>query len=442
MTEVDTSGLASLANAIITQAKKMGAIAAETAISVNSGFAINVRKNQVETIHQAKEKGVSVTVYFNYRSGSASSSDLSQKGIDLMLEKACHIAKFTEEDPCVGLADKKLMAYQYPNLDLYHPWSINIQDAIQLAKESEACGMSQNKFITNSEGFSINTDDAFNIYANSHDFCGSVFTTQHSMNCTLVAEKNHEMQRDYYYTVARDPQDLEKPDQVAIKAAQKAAQRLGAKKIATQKCPVIFKADIASELVNDFVRAIYGANIYRKSSFLLDRINHQVFPHHINIEENPLLPKALGSYPYDDEGVKILQSDLVVDGILKRYILDSYSARKLNMQTTGNAGGIRNLIVKPGTLTFNDLLKKMGRGLLVTELNGESTNIVTGDYSCGVFGYWVENGQIQHPVNGVTIADNLKNVLLKIEEISTDVDHRHNILIGSILINEMIVGGN
>lgn len=427
---------------ILSQAKKLGASAAEVTINADDGFSINVRKNSVENIEYSKEKKLCITVYFGYRSGFATTSDLSPPAIAKTVEKACYIAKFTNEDPFSGLADKELLAFDYPDLDLYHPWKIEVSDAIDLAKNCENTALSYNKLINNSEGTSVNSHTNFSFYGNSLDFYGDVASTAHSINCTLVAESNNEMQRDHYYTVNRDPVFLENTDDIATKAASQTIKRLGAKRISTMECPIIFSAQLASELIGSFVGAIYGTNLYRKTSFLVDHLGKQIFPKQIQIEENPLLHKAIGSTPFDNEGVKLNRSDVVVDGVLKRYLLDNYSARKLKMKSTGNAGGVHNLILKPGDLSLNNLIKKMGSGLLITEMLGSGVNIVTGDYSRGIFGYLIENSEIQYPVTGATIAGNLKDIFMNIEDIGNDVDYRHNILTGSILINKMTVAGN
>lgn len=433
-----------LAGDIISQAKGMGATAVEVGADASSGFSVSVRKNKVETIEHSNEKTLGVTVYFGCRTGSATTSDLKPQAIQAMLEKACHIARFTSVDPFVGLADSELMAYGYQNLDLdlYHPWQIKVEEAIDLAKNAETKGFSYDKRLVNSEGTSLDTFKTFNLYANSHSFCGATVTTRHSFTSGFIAEEKGQMQRDYYYTVARDARDLENADQVALQAAERTINRLNAQRITTRKCPIIFSAEIASDLIGNFIRAIMGSNIYRKASFLLDRLHSQVFAKHINIEENPLLPKALGSAAFDGEGVKLSRNNIVVDGVLQRYVLDSYSARKLKMKTTGNAGGIHNLIIKAGELDLNGLLRKMGTGLLVTDLMGDGVNIVTGDYSRGIFGYWVENGTIQYPVTGVTIAGNLKDMLLNIVAVGNDIDYRSNILTGSILLDKMTVAGS
>lgn len=438
----NAENIQNLTTSIINQAKKMGATAAEVAANIDSGFTVNVRQNNVETIEHHKTKGVGVTVYFGQHFGAAASSDLSPEALKTVLEKACYIARFTEEDRCTGLAEKELMAYDYPNLDLYHPWSLTIEETIELAKNSEASGLAKDPRITNSEGVGVNTTSSYSAYANSHDFYGAVESTKHSISCSFIANHNKEMQRDYYYTIARNPKDLESGKDVAIKAAERTVDRLGTKRISTRKCPIIFNAEMASSLIGNFVSAISGTNLYRKASFLLDHLQQPVFANHINIDEDPFLPKGLGSSPFDAEGVKLYRSDIVKDGILQRYVLDSYSARKLKMKTTGNAGGIHNLTVKTSPLDFNGLLKKMDTGLLVTEVMGGGVNIVTGDYSRGVFGYWVQNGKIQYPVTGATIAGNLKDILLRIIAVGNDVDYRSNILTGSMLLDEMTVAGS
>ncbi len=431
-----------LTSDIIKQAKKMGATAVEVDADISSGFSVKVRKNKVETIEHSNGKTLGVTVYFGYRTGTATTSDLKPEAITTMIEKACHIARFTSEDTFVGLADSELMAYDYQDLDLYHPWQVKVEEAIDLAKSAETKGFSYDKRLTNSEGFGIDTFQALNVYANSHGFCGTTIATKHSFGCSFIAEDKNDMQRDYYYTVARDACDLEKADSVAIEAAKRTINRLNAQRITTRKCPIVFIAEIASSLISNFIRATHGNNIYRKTSFLVDCLHKPVFAKHINIEENPHIPKALGSAAFDGEGVKLFRSDIVIDGVLERYVLDSYAARKLKMKTTGNAGGVHNLIIKTSDLDLNKLLCKMGTGLLVTELMGDGVNIVTGDYSRGIFGYWVENGQIQYPATGVTIAGNLRDMLLNIVAIGSDVDYRSNILTGSILLDKMTIAGS
>lgn len=429
-------------NDIIKQAKKLGATAVEVDASIGSGFSINVRKHKVETIEHSNGKSLSVTVYFGDRSGSANTADFNPQSIRSVIEKSCYIARFTSQDPFVGLADPTLMAYNYQDLDLYHPWRINVEEAIDLAKNAESRGFSYDKRITNSDGVALDTANIFDIYANSHGFYGTTEATRHDFSCAFIAEDNNEMQRDYYYTVACNAGDLENTEQVAIKAAKRTINRLNAQKLTTRTSPVIFSAEIAKNLINTFITAIHGNNIYRNYSFLVNQLQKPVFAKHIHIEENPLIPKALGSAAFDEEGVRLSRNDIVVNGVLQRYVLDSYAARKLNMQTTGNAGGVHNLIVRTDKLDLDGLLHKMGTGLLVTEIMGDGVNIVTGDYSRGIFGYWVENGCIQYPVTGVTIAGNLKDMLLNIVAVSNDIDYRSNILTGSILLDKMTIAGS
>jgi PmbA protein len=431
-----------LAFDIIAKTKKLGATATEVAYDAVNGFAVNIRNNEIDTVEHNNGKNLELTVYFGDRTGSASTTDLSPQAIQNIIEKACYIAKFTTPDPFAGLADSSLMAYDYQDLDLYHSWPIDIKEAINLAKNAEKKGLAYDKKIINSEGFAIDSFNNLEIYANSHGFCGQVLSTKHGLSCSLIAEDKNNMQRDYYYTVARDFKDLETADQVALTAAKRTRDRLNARKISTRTCPVIFNAETARTLISSFIHALNGNNIYRKTSFLLASIQKKILPEYINIIENPLIPKALGSATFDAEGVKLSHNNIVLNGVLQRYILDSYAARKLNMQTTGNAGGVHNLIINTSDLNFNELLRKMDKGLLITELMGDGINIVTGDYSRGAFGYWVENGLIQYPVTGITIAGNLKDMLLNIVAISNDIDYRSNILTGSILLDKMTIAGN
>lgn len=434
-----------LATRVIAQAKSLGATAVEVDAGTSFGFAVNVRENQVETIEHSNGKELSVTVYFDKNTGSAGTSDFSDDGITAMLKKACYIARFTNPDPFVGLADRDLMAYDCQDLDLdtYHPWQVSVDTAINMAKLAEKTGFAYDKRIINSEGAAIDTYQVFDVYANSQDFCGVNAATKHSFSCSFIAkDQDNDMQRDYDYTVAHNANDLKDINLVAIQAAKKTVDRLNARRITTCNGPIIFAADIASSLIGNFLRAINGANIYRKSSFLLNSLDKQVFAKLVNIEENPHLPKGFGSAYFDDEGVKVFKNNIIVDGVLQHYILDSYAARKLNLKTTGNAGGVHNLIVKPTALDLNQLIHKMHTGLLVTELMGDGVNIVTGDYSRGVFGYWIENGIIQYPVTGATVAGNLQDMFLNIIDIGGDIDYRGNILTGSILVDNMTLAGS
>jgi len=437
----DDSFLAQLAEDIIKNAKQKGASSSEVDIAIGTSYSLTVRKGTLEAIDHSKGKSLSITAYFGNRKGTVSIADFKPKSISLALDKACHMATFTQEDPFSGLADKELIAYEYPDLDLYHPWQGTVDEAIKLAADCEAECFAIDKRITNSEGASVNTAELFGIYANSNNFIGAVYSSQYGLNAALIAEQNGQMQRDSYYTNARKMQDLETSSAVAIKAAERTVKRLGAKRIKTCSCPVIFQADVAKTLVGDFIRAISGSNLYHKASFLLNSLEKTVFPRYISIKERPHILKGLGSTPFDAEGVKLYDSDIVSNGILKRYVLSSYSARKLGLKTTGNAGGVHNIFLSTSDLDLRELQKLMGTGLLVTEILGDSVNIITGDYSHGVFGYWIENGEILYPVEGATIAGNLKDMFMQIMAVGNDLDYRSNIVTGSILIEKIKVAG-
>lgn len=427
---------------IITLAKKKGATAAEVDASLGGGFSISVRKGELESADHSNGKTLGVTVYFGKKSGSAISSDLTPEAINLVLEKACHFARCTEKDPFIGLADKKLMAFDYPDLDLFYPWDIQVEKAIELALECEACGFAFDKRITNSEGASVVSSQVLSIYANSHGFMGTIPTSRHNISASFIASKGKEMQRDISYSKAIDPLNLEKPKIIAEDAAAKALKRLGAKRIKTCHCPVIFQAEVARSIISTLLAAVSGTAIYRKSSFLLNKLNKPVTVNSLTIREDPLIPRAFGSTPYDSEGVKLYPSNIVTDGVLNRYVLDSYSARKLKTKTTGNAGGLHNVLVSTGNQNLAELMREMNTGLLVVELLGNGVNLITGDYSRGAFGYWVENGEIKFPVIGATIAGNLKDMLKGIVKIGNDIDRRSSLLTGSILIDKMTVAGN
>lgn len=427
---------------LLAKAKKAGAHQAEAAINNELGFTVNVRMGEVETVEQHRSKGLSLTVFFDKRMGSTSTSDLSPDAIQYALDKACSIARFTDIDEYSGLADAHLMAYDYPDLALHYPWHINPESAAKMALECEDVARNTHKLITNSEGVSLTTSEYFHVLGNSHGFMGHYPSSCHSMSCVLIANDGHAMERDYDYTVARDPSALENTSQLAKKAVDRTIMRLGARKLSTRQAPVIFAADCAKSLLKHFVSAIAGGNLYRKSSFLLDQLDHAIFPKHIRIDERPHLPKGMGSAPYDGDGVATKARDIISEGVLRGYVLDSYSARKLGMQTTGNAGGVHNLFISAGNENLEGLLHKMGTGLLVTELLGQGVNIVTGDYSRGAFGYWVEDGKIQHPVHEIVIAGNLKDMFLNLVETANDVDHRSNIHTGSILLEKMTIAGH
>lgn len=430
-----------LAQFTLDQIKKSGVDAGEVSIGEANGFSVSARMGDVETMEHHLEKSVNVTVYDQQCTGSASSSDFSVESIIKTVEKACAIARFSQPDPFAGLADPDRLAKKIVDCDLYHPWGITPADAIALAIECEKKAMSVDSRIVNSDGAQISTVSAYGVYANSNGFVGDYRHTDHSISCSLIAEENGQMQRDDEYTSARNPLDLFSIDFIAMRAAQKTLGRLNARRLKTQTCPVIFEASVAKSLLGHFISAISGGNLYRQSSFLKDGLGKMIFPNFISIHQQPHLLSAMGSCPFDQEGVETVDQYYVRDGELVNYVLGSYSARKLGLQTTGNAGGVFNLMVDAQKVTLKQLMKKMQRGLFVTELMGQGVNITTGDYSRGASGFWVENGEIQFPVEEITIAGNLKNIFSGVVGFSDDVDVRSSIRTGSILIDQITVAG-
>lgn len=430
-----------LAKDILNEAAQQGATSSEVSVSRGIGFTVSVRMGSVETVEYNRDKGIGVTVYFGKRKGSASSSDTTPESVKAIVRAACNIAKFSSEDPYAGLADAELLAKNYPDLDLYYPWSIDPEQAIQIALDCEQQARALDKRIVNSEGASVGSYQAIGIYGNSNGFIGGYPSSRHNISCTLVAQDSKGMQRDGYYSVARDPLDLESVSAIAKHAAERTVNRLGSRRIKTCTVPVIFQAEIARGLIGNFLSAISGGNLYRKASFLVDHLGKQVFASKISLQERPHIKKGLGSAPFDAEGVATHDRDLVTNGILQGYILGSYSARKLGMKSTGNSGGAHNMLVKTDNLDFPALLKKMGKGFLVTELLGQGVNLVTGDYSRGAAGFWVENGEIQFPVEEVTIAGNLRDMYLNLVAIGNDIERRGTIFTGSILLESMTVAG-
>lgn len=424
---------------VLKVAKAQGASSAEAELSLSIGQNVSVRLGEVENIEYNRDKGMSVTVYFGQQKGHASSSDLTPQALKDTVAAACNIAKYTAKDDFCGLADADLMAKDIQDLDLYHPWSISIEDAIAIAKECEAAALNVDTRITNSEGASVSTSEGYFVYSNSHGFTGGYSSSRHGVSCSVIAESEVNMQRDYWYSTARDAASLLSAQVVGEIAGKRTVRRLNAQKIKTCQVPVLFEATLASGLISSLVSAISGGNLYRKSSFLLDSLGKQVASPLLNIIEEPHLKKGLASCPFDNEGVATSPRQLVKDGVLQGYVLGSYSARKLGMQTTGNAGGNHNLIVQSGSQDFSGLLKQMGTGLLVTELLGHGLNMVTGDYSRGAAGFWVENGIIVHPVEEITIASNMSDMLKMIVAVGNDVLIQGSKQVGSILIERMTV---
>jgi PmbA protein len=385
-----------------------------------------------------------ITVYFGKRKGSASTADLSPRAVAETVEKACDIARYTAEDECSGLADPEELARDIPDLDLDHPWDLPPEQAVETARECEAAGRVVDPRITNSEGASVSSHRGVRVYGNSHGFLEGYPSSSHSVSCVLLAQVGEDMQRDYWYASARDARELESSQSIGRKAGERAVARLGARKIATQKARVLYAPEVARGLVGHFLGAIRGSSQYRKSSFLLGASGQQIFPAFFELRERPHIKKALGSSPFDGEGVATRNRELVKDGVLQGYVLGSYSARKLGLKTTGNAGGTHNLLVESNTggMDLSALMRELGTGLLVTELMGQGVNGVTGDYSRGASGYWIENGVQSYPVHEITIAGNLKDMYRNIAAIGNDVDLRGGVRVGSILISEMTIAGD
>ena len=423
-------------------AKKSGADHSEISITEDKGLSVTVRNGEIETLENHLDKGLSITVYKNQCKGSSSTSDFSDKAIRQAVKTAVDIANFTAKDEYSGLADYEAMAWDYPDLNLYYPWELSAEQATDIAIECEAAALKSDKRIINSEGASLSSHESFTAYGNSHGFIGAFPSSSHSLSCAVIGKENNAMQRDYWYTVARDNGLLENPKQVGKQAAKRTVARLSARKISTTKAPVLFSPEVAAGLIGHFVGAISGSSLYRKASFLLDSMGQKIFPDWMHIYEQPHIISGLGSAPFDSEGVKTASRNVVEHGVIQSYVLDGYAARKLKMTTTGNAGGVHNLCVEPGDLDFKGMLKALDKGLLVTELMGQGINIVTGDYSRGAAGFWVENGKIQFPVEEITIAGNLRDMYAKIVAAGNDVDLRRNTRTGSILIEQMTIAGD
>ncbi|MEK7207763.1 MAG: metalloprotease PmbA [Pseudomonadota bacterium] len=450
--------LTALVREVLAEAKQQGATTAEVGVNISQGLSVSVRLGEVETVEHTRDKGLGLTVYFGQRTGSASTTDFGREALRDTVRAACAIARHTAEDDCSGLADPDRLAREIPDLDLHHPWNPGVDKAIVLARECEAAARGVDKRITNSEGASLSTHEGLEVYGNTHGFLGAVAGSRHSLSVSVIAQDDAGMQRDYWYTAARDARALDAPAMVGRLAANRTLKRLNARRLSTRQCPVLYEAPIAGSLLSHFVGAIRGGALYRQASFLLDSLGKKIFTDFVRIHEQPHLKGALGSAAFDGEGVATVPRDLVRDGVLLGYVLDSYSARKLKVPTTGNAGGVHNLTITPGSDDSRDgggraasgtaaddlaaLLKRMGTGLFVTELIGFGVNTVTGDYSRGAAGFWVENGEIQYPVEEITIAGNLREMFLHLAAVGSDVDRRGNIRTGSILIENMTVAGS
>ncbi len=444
--QVDASRIPELQDVVtgaLEAARRAGASQAEVDASLQRGLSATVRLGEVDTVEYQRDRGLGITVYFGHRKGSASTADLAPGAVADMVAKACAIARHTAEDECAGLADPPELAREFPDLELDFPWEIEPDDAVALARRCEAAGLEVDKRLTNSEGASVGTHRGVRVYGNTHGFLAGYSSSSHSVSCVLLAEQGEDMQRDYWYSTARDPADLEDVLRIGRIAGERAIARLGARRVSTRKAPVLFAPEVARGLVGHFLGAIRGGAQYRKTTFLLDAAGTAVFPSFVQMSERPRLRKGLASSAFDSEGVATRDRELVRDGVLDGYQLGSYSARKLGLRTTGNAGGTHNLLVapSPGAPSFEALLRQMGTGLLVTELMGQGVNGVTGDYSRGATGMWVEQGAIAYPVQEVTIAGNLRDMYRELAAIGGDTDLRGGVRVGSVLLSEMTIAG-
>jgi len=433
--------LAATATDAVALASRLGVEQAEAGASYDEGLSVTVRLGELESVQRQRDRGLAVTVYAGGRKGSASTTDIAPKAVEETVRKAVSIASFTAEDEFAGLANAELMAETSPDLDLYHSWNMDVESAQILALRAENAARGFHGRIKNSEGATVSTGGGVRVYANSHGFCGGYPTSSHSVSCSVVAQNEDYLERDYWFTVSRAPEALEAPEAVGQEAARRALRRLGGRQLSTRRVPVIFPAELAAGLFGHLIAAISGSSQYRRASFLLDAQGERIFPEFVEIEEDPLIPQAMGSAAFDGEGVATALSPLVEKGVLKRYVLSSYSARRLGMTTTANAGGIHNLVVRPTTGALESLLVQSPQAFMVGELLGQGINTVTGDYSRGAAGFWVEGGEITYPVNEVTIAGNLRDLFNGIVAIGADVDLRGRVRCGSVLVDGLTVAG-
>ena len=427
---------------VLRHARDGGADGCETEVSDGYGQTVIVRKGEVETIEHNRDKGLGVTVYIGKKKGHASTSDFSARAVTDAVGKALTIARFTASDDCAGLADPELLCHETRDLDLFHPWDLGVDEAIDMARACEAAAFQLDPRVVNSEGASVSCQQSQFVLANSLSFIGGFASSRHYLSCSVIAAEGDQMQRDDWYVSMRAPGDLPAPEAVGDYAGRRALARLRGHKIDTMPVPVLFEAPVANGLLSHFVSAVSGGNLYRKSSFLLDSLGQQVFSPIVTIVERPHVPRAMASSYFDDDGVATRERDVVKAGVLQGYFLGTYSARKLGLKSTGNAGGNHNLILEPGELDLPGLIRRMGRGLLVTELMGHGINLVTGDYSRGAAGYWVEGGEIRHPVEEITIAGNLRDMFRSIAAVGNDVLARGSRECGSILIERMTIAGH
>ncbi len=433
--------LTRIIDSVLNQAKEMGASAVEAEVGVGSGLSANVRKGEIDKLEYERDKGLSITVFIDGQKGNSSTSDFSDVAIKESVEAAMSIAKFASRDEHAGLVEAELMATEFPDLDLYHPWSISPEAAIELAIECEQAAFDSDKRISNSDGSVVSTYSGLNLYGNTNNFINGWNWSNHTIDCTVIAEDSNGMQRDGWYSKAHDYNDLQSVKGISQEAARRTVARLDSRKLSTRQAPIIFEAPVASGLFSAMITAISGGSLYRRASFLLDKKGEQIFADHININEQPYIKKALGSASFDNDGVATRERDIIKDGVLMDYVLSGYSARKLGLQTTGNAGGVHNLVIEPGKSNLDEMVKQMGTGLLITDMIGFGVNQITGDYSRGASGFWVENGELAYPVEEITVAGNLVDMYKNIISIGNDVDPRGNILTGSVMIDTMTIAG-
>jgi PmbA protein len=433
--------LKAVAERAVALARRQGADQAEVGVSYEEGLSVTVRMGELESVERQRDRGLAITVYREQRKGSASTTDFSTSSVEDTVRKAMSIGSFTAADEYAGLAEPELMAAQQRDLALFFPWEVDVDRAAELALRSENAARSFDARIANSEGASVSSGVGQRVYANSHGFVGAYPTSTHSMSCSVLAKESESLERDYWYTVSRHPDDLETPERVGEEAAQRAVRRLGARSLSTRKVPVLYPAELAKGLFGHLIAAVRGTAQYRRASFLLDAAGKQVLPKFIDIEEDPWIPRALASAPFDAEGVATRRRSLVEGGVLQGYVLSSYSARRLGLATTGNAGGIHNLIVKPTTGTLADLIKDCDEAFVVGELLGQGVNTVTGDYSRGAAGFWVKRGEIVHPVHEVTIAGNLADLFREIQAVGSDVDERGTVRCGAVRVDGLTLAG-
>lgn len=440
--QITKDNINSLMAEVLADAKRAGASAAEVDVHIETGFSVTARMGEAETLEHHRDNSIAITVFNGQRSGSVSTSDVRSESLADAVAAAMRIANHTEQDPDSGIADAEQLSNTIPELAINFPWDISPQEMMEMAERCDQLGLDADKNIVNSDGTSVDNHQLLRGYANSHDFNQAYQSTSHSISSVLVAKSGEQMQRDYYYSTARDATDLPSVEKVAELAAARTLQRLNPRPVATAQVPVLFAAEMARSLINNFVGAIYGGAIYKQASFLIDALGKPIFPAWFNLQEQPHLVKGLGSRPFDSNGLLTYDKFFVEQGILKNYALSVYSGRKLKMPSTANSGGVQNLIVTPGELDFDAMLAELGTGFLVTELAGQGVNTVTGDYSRGATGFWVEKGEIQYAVDEATIAGNMADMFKQVRCVGNDVDRRGKVHCGSMIVDGMMIAGS